>query len=99
MFASFEEKGKIYTNVISKDPIEVIIQTTAQRIRGKIYIRPEERMIDEINQSVGYLAVTEAHVYDPQGMVVFQTNFMTVNRTQIIWVIPVSELLPSEKSV
>jgi hypothetical protein len=49
MFAQFEEKGKIYTQVVSKIPVDVIVQTTQHTIRGKIHIRPDIRLKDELN--------------------------------------------------
>jgi uncharacterized protein YcfJ len=47
MYSNFEEKGKIFTQVVTKKPINVTIQTTNQLIRGKIHIRPEDRVKDE----------------------------------------------------
>jgi hypothetical protein len=45
----FDEKGKIFTDVISKEVMGVIIQTLAERIRGKIHVRPEEPLKDTTN--------------------------------------------------
>ncbi len=95
MYASFDEKGKIHTNVISKIPIESIIQTTSHRIEGKVHIRPDDRLKDELSSSDCFLAVTDAIIYDVDGRVLYETNFLSVHRDQIIWIIPLHELLAS----
>ncbi|MEN6410731.1 MAG: hypothetical protein ABFD44_13600 [Anaerolineaceae bacterium] len=97
MITQFDEKGKIYTNVIQKVPLPVIIQTQSHRINGEIYIRPDERLMDELNKSNEFLAVTNAVVLDAQGGALYQANFLTLNRDQIIWLIPVQDLATSEK--
>ncbi len=92
MYASFEEKGKIHTNVISKIPVNAIIQTTRNRIEGNIYVRPDDRLKDELSNSDCFLAVTDATVYDDEGKVLYEANFLSVHRDQIIWIIPIEEL-------
>lgn len=89
MFSNFEEKGKIYTQVISKEPVQVWIQTTTHRILGKIHIRPEDRVKDELDRAVAFLAVTDATVYDPaSNRVLMQTKFLAVSINNIVWVLP-----------
>jgi hypothetical protein len=51
MYASFEDKGKIYTNIVSKTPIDVIIQTPNHQIHGKVHVRPNGRLKDELTSS------------------------------------------------
>ena len=92
MVTQFDDKGKIFTQVISKKPYTVIIQTTHQTIRGTIHVRPTERVIDEINNSAKFIAVTEASVMDPDGNLLYESNFVTLNRDQIIWLLPVDEM-------
>jgi len=92
MFASFEEKGKIYTNVISKHPVDVVIQTTTHFIHGQIHIRPDDRILDEINEAKEFLAVTDAIVKNSNAEVIYRTKFIAVSRHQIVWVIPTSEM-------
>jgi len=93
MFEPFDDKGKIYTQVISKSPIKVILQTAFHRIIGYIHVRIGERMKDELDTAVYFLAVTDAVVFDPTGSTqLFNTNFMAVNRNQIVWAIPEDDL-------
>jgi hypothetical protein len=93
MFEPFDDKGKIYTQVITKSPIKVILQTAFHRIHGFMHVRIGERLKDELDTAVNFLAVTDAVVFDLTGdMELFKTNFMAVNRNQIVWVIPEDDL-------
>jgi hypothetical protein len=67
MYASFEDKGKIYTNVVTKTPIDVILQTPSHQIHGKLHVRPNGRLKDELTSSEAFLAITDASVYDSLG--------------------------------
>jgi hypothetical protein len=95
MVAQFDEKGKKFTPVITKEPVTVTIQTVSNVIRGSVYIRPETRVKDELNDAVDndhFLAVTDAIVYNSQDQEIFRSNFLVVNISHIVWVIPENEL-------
>jgi hypothetical protein len=92
MYASFEEKGKIYTEIVTKAPIEVLIQTSQQLIRGMVHIRPQDRLKEELDKQEIFLAITDAVVVDENGIEKYQTNFIAINRSHIIWIIPISDL-------
>ncbi len=97
MVTQFEEKGKIYTPVISKDPVRVIIQTTIMnRVEGEIHLRPETRLIDELEKSANFLAVTNASVFTAEGSLAYTTRFLTINRSHIILILPTLELVAPE---
>ena len=99
MFDTFEEKGKIYTQVITKSPIKIVMQTVLHRIHGLMHVRVGDRLKDELDSAVHFLAVTDAEVYDVNGSnLIFKTSFLAVNFNQIIWVIPEVEIA-SEKVV
>ncbi len=85
MYSQFEEKGKIFTNVVTKKPALVRIQTTIHMIQGKVHVRPDERLKDELNQNEMFIAVTDASIFDCQGNLLYKTGFLAVNREQIIW--------------
>ena len=93
MYDSFEEKGKIFTDVITKEPVKVILQTTNHLIKGELHIRINQRLKDELDNSNPFLAITNATISDLNGQVLYQTNFMAVNRTHIIWLIPEKEII------
>lgn len=92
MVTQFDDKGKIFTQVISKKPVAVVIQTVQQTIRGTIHVRPTERVIDELNHSQPFLAVTEADVLAEDGSVAYTCNFLTLNTDHIVWIIPSDEI-------
>ena len=92
MVTQYDEKGKIFTQVISKKPVPVIIQTTKHVIRGTVHVRPTERVIDELNFASQFIAVTEASVLDDQGTPIYTCDFVTLNKEQIIWIIPDEEV-------
>lgn len=89
-------RGKYFTEVISKEPIPVLISTQMGQIEGLIYVHPEHRLLDEINEGPPFLAVTEARI-DENGEVV-ETQFLALNREQINWVIPSDEIRGSERN-
>jgi hypothetical protein len=93
MLNVFEEKGKIYTQVVSKTPVRILLQTATNRIRGNMHVKKGERLKDELDAVIHFLAVTDADVFDSAGeKLLFKANFMAVNREQIIWVFPEEEL-------
>lgn len=96
MFANFEEKGKIFTQVVTKKPINVTIQTTNQLIRGKVHIRPEDRVKDELNRKDLFIAVTDATVYSLEGNALYYSGFLSVNTEQVIWLMPDEEVKTSK---
>jgi len=84
----YDEKGKIFTQRVTKHPVPVVIQTLTHRILGEVHVRPGWRVLDEINQSEGFIAVTQAEVLDAHGHVIYQTDFLSVNRQHIVWLLP-----------
>lgn len=92
MVTQYDDKGKIFTQVISKIPVEVIIHVGGQIIYGTIHLRPNERVIDEINNTQGFVAVTAATVSNTNGTILYESNFLSLNMAHIIWVIPADEI-------
>ena len=88
MSFEYDEKGKIFTDVVSKIAIEATIQTTTHLIRGRIHVRRDQRIIDELDQDENFLALTNVSVLGVNGQTIFQTPFLAVRRAHIVWVIP-----------
>lgn len=90
---NFEEKGKIFTEVIAKVAVDVILQTTTHRIHGKVHVKPGERLKNEIDRGENSLAVTDAVIFDLEGKSqLLNTKFICVQKSQIVWVLPESEI-------
>lgn len=87
----YDEKGKFFTKVVTKDMIQVLIQTLTHRIRGFVHVRRGERLKDELNRTEQFLAVTDAVVYSESGGVLYESDFISINRSQVVWLIPVED--------
>ena len=92
----FDEKGKIFTNVVPKTPIPATIQTLTHRIHGEVYMKTDERLKDELNHSDQYLAVTNARIFNSKGETLYACKFLTINKNQIVWLIPDSDLFQEQ---
>lgn len=89
MSVRIDAKGKTYTDIVQKDEVPALIQTTANLIHGHIYLRSGLRLKDELNGTVDqFIAVTDAEVYNASGQVLVRSEFLTVNKGHIIWVRP-----------
>ncbi len=88
MSIQYDEKGKFFTDVVSKVPVDAVVQTTAQLIRGKIHVHEGERLKNELDRDEPFLAMTDASILDANGEVQFQAAFLAVRRSQIVWVLP-----------
>lgn len=91
MGVEYDEKGKFYTEFISKDTIYSHIQMVENYVRGYIHVRKDERLSDEINKDISFLAVTKAEIRDPNGEILYTSDFLAVNRRHIVWLMPIDE--------
>ena len=59
-----DEKGKYFTPRIAKDAVTAFVRTRDQVIIGSIYVRPGNRLTDELNSdSAPFLPITDAQVF------------------------------------
>ena len=75
MTIEFDDNGKFFTNIISKTPVPVMIQTVTHRIHGKIHISQDQRLKDELDLPEKFIAVTDAVIYSPDGQVLTRPAF------------------------
>jgi len=97
MTFEYDDKGKFFTDVISKIPVAAIVQTTTHLIEGMIHVRRDERVKDELGRTEKFLALTEAKVLDKDGKVLFENNFIAIHRSQIVWVLPKEDAMESQQ--
>ena len=93
MITQFEEKGKIFTPKITKDQKEVLIQTTTQKIKGFFHVQMDLRLLDELNESNHFLALTDVEILDVNENVIYKSNFLAINTDQVIWILPSDEII------
>jgi hypothetical protein len=88
MTLEFNDRGKYFTDIISKVAVSAVIQTVMHRIEGAIHVRLDGRVKDELDLPEAFLAVTDAKIFNADGSLAYQADFMTISRSQIVWVIP-----------
>lgn len=75
-------------HLIRKNPVPVAIQTTKQFIRGKFHVRGVMRVIDELAFEETFVAITDADIYNLNGKKMLETEFVAINRQEIVWMGP-----------
>jgi len=88
MTIEYDEKGKRFTDIVTKQPIDATIQTVTHLLRGRIHVRRDQRIKDELDVDEKFLAVTDVNVLTSDGQTLFEAPFLAVNRAHIIWVLP-----------
>ncbi len=91
MSVHYDEKGKIFTDVITKKSVAATIQTLTHIIHGYIHIKEGSRLKDELSRADQFLAVTNAEVTDAQGNILYRCDFIAIHRDHVIWIIPDEE--------
>ena len=88
MSTHYDEKGKFFTDVITKERVPVIVQTITNRIRGMMHVHNESRLKDELNNEETFLALTDVTIYDLAGkQQEYQRGFLAINRASIVWLL------------
>lgn len=88
MTIEYDEKGKFYTDVVTKLPTPAVIQTATHLVRGLIHVRQGERLKNELEQDERFIAVTKATIHAADGQILFSAPFLAIQCTQIVWIMP-----------
>ena len=83
-------------NLIHKIPIPVTVQTTKQLIRGTFHVRGMMRVIEELTLEETFVAITDAEIFNYKGNRLFKTEFVAVNRKDIVWMTPEENIMAKE---
>ncbi|MBT5471616.1 MAG: hypothetical protein HOK41_13520 [Nitrospina sp.] len=75
-----------YNAFVKKDTVDAIIRTSGEKIKGKIFKLPSNRLLDMLNEgSESFIPVIDAKVYClVTGNILFQSEFLAVNKQHII---------------
>lgn len=88
MTIEYDDKGKIFTDIVTKIAVNATVQTTTHLLRGHIHIRRDQRIKDELDGNEKFLALTDVTVLNAEGHAIYQAPFMAVHKAHIIWVLP-----------
>ncbi|MBC8163645.1 MAG: hypothetical protein H7Z42_20755 [Roseiflexaceae bacterium] len=85
-----DDKGKYFTQRVSKDMLPAFIRTASQIVVGNIYTRPDRRLKDELEEDTAkYLAITDARVYDGHSeQLLYHSALMLVACSHIVMISP-----------
>ena len=76
-----EEKDKNKTEEETKVSVSATLQTTTHMIRGKVHVRRDQRIKDELDLNESFLAITDVTVLGAEGQTLFQAPFLTKQHT------------------
>lgn len=89
MALSIDDKGKYFTERISKRGLRVTLSARGTRIQGTIHLAPEHRLKDELDSAEDFIALTDAKIFDATDKrAQHNTPLLLVNKEQIDWVYP-----------
>ncbi len=92
MAQEIDDKGKIFTEEVQKQPVQVIIQTRNNRIHGTMHKRSDNRMIDKLNKEGAFIPLTDVTVMDVDGKTeLLKNDFLALNLSEIIWLVEMGE--------
>jgi len=79
----------MYKARIKKEKILVKIQTLQNRIEGNVYLLPNTRITDTLNQATcHFIPVTEDKIYSlKSGDLVDEAKFVAINKNQVVLIL------------
>src|SRR3990172_3385844 len=84
-----DPKGKLFTDLVTKQEIKALIQTVTHLIQGNLHVYPGIRPLDELNRSGEFIAITQATVLGPDGKELYRADFLAQGKSHIVWVLPI----------
>jgi hypothetical protein len=79
----------MYKAKVKKQKIPIKIQTLQNRIEGNIYLLPDTRVTDMLNQE-GYhfIPITDAKIYSlKSGSLVDEAAFIAINKNHVVLIL------------
>ncbi len=75
MSIEFDEKGKYYTDIVTKQPVAVVIQTSTHLVRGFVHVRHGERLKNELERDEGF----QCHFWRSNDLRSFGSCLLMIN--------------------
>jgi hypothetical protein len=79
----------MYKTRIKKEKVPIKIQTLQNRIEGNIYLLPNTRITDMLNQEGNhFIPITDAKIYSlKSGNLVDEAEFVTINKYHVVLIL------------
>ncbi len=76
----------MYKTRVKKEKVPVKIQTLQNRIEGNVYLLPNTRITDMLNQEdYHFIPVTDAKIYSlKSGGLVDEAEFVAINKNHVV---------------
>lgn len=91
MTAHIDPKGKLFTDLVTKQEVPALVQTVTHLIQGSLHVHPGIRPLDELNRAGEFIAITQAAVLGPDGKELYRADFLAQRKSHVVWVIPLEE--------
>ena len=80
----------------SKQKINVVILTNSVRIEGEMHLVSGTRLTDIVNvKTKDFFPITDAKVFGGSGSLIYDLNYIAVNRDEIVAIFPVDDIRDS----
>lgn len=87
-----DEKGKVYTQKVRTQDVEVNITTVTGKLHGFIHVTPGNRLKDQLNaRDEQFLALTNATSRNHDDKDGVYIDFIAINKQHIISVAPIDQ--------
>ena len=77
---------------VHKIAVPCLVALNGQTIQGQVHVRQDARIKDELDSAPHFLAITDARIYDAEGRLLYETDFVAVNKEHVLWVLPQQDM-------
>ncbi len=73
-----------------KETVTVMVLMAGYRLEGDVHVSPGGRLTDEVNRETNFIPMTRVNVYTLAGQKVVSLDFLTLNKSNILFMAPVA---------
>lgn len=91
MHSRVDEKGKFFTQRVTKDVVRSYVRTADYIVVGNVHVRPDQRIKDELDRDTSrFLPITDAIVYEAAtSRQLYQTDFLLLTYQHVVMISPI----------